>query len=81
MLELKYLYGGISYYHAGEILGPRRLPDYELFFMLEGVATYTVNRQSYLATPGTLIMPRPGFTETFEWSSNPRTRLLSDGPS
>lgn len=74
-LELKYLYGGISYYHAGEILGPRRLPDYELFFMLEGTASYAVNRQHYVATSGTLIMPRPGFTETFKWSSGPRTRL------
>lgn len=74
-LELKYLYGGISYYHAGEILGPRRLPDYELFFMLEGTAIYTVNRHKYVATPGTLIMPRPGFVETIKWSSSPRTRL------
>ncbi|HRR33152.1 MAG TPA: AraC family transcriptional regulator [Kiritimatiellia bacterium] len=74
-LELKYLYGGVSHYRASETLVPRRIPDYELFFMLEGTATYSANGQKYVATPGTLILPKPGFRETFRWAPYPRARL------
>ena len=74
-LKLKYLYGGVSHYRANEILGPRRIPDNEIFFMLEGTATYSANGQKYVATPGTLILPKPGFRETFRWAPYPRARL------
>lgn len=75
-LELSYLYGGLSHYRAGEILGPRRISDYELFFILDSTATYCANGQSYVATPGSLILPKPGFRETFRWAPHPRARLF-----
>lgn len=75
-LELEYLYGGLSLYRAGEVLGPRRIRDYELFFMLESSATYYTNGRRYAATPGALILTRPDFKETFKWSPYPRARLF-----
>jgi AraC-like DNA-binding protein len=74
-LELKYLYGGVSQYRAGEVLGPRRIQDYELFFMLESTATYCANGRQHVATPGALILVKPGVEETFRWASYPRARL------
>lgn len=73
-LELRYLYGGVAHYRPGETLGPRRLPDYELVYMLEGTATYCANGKEYAAPPGTLLLPRPGFNEEFHWDLQRPTR-------
>ena len=75
-MELKYLYGGVSQYHSGEKLWPRRILDYELFFILEGTATYSVNGLRYAVGPNMLIMVRPGTEETLEWVSCPRAWLF-----
>lgn len=66
-LELKYIYGGIVQYRAGQFLKPRILPDYELVLILEGNVTYVLNGEPHHAPSGSLILARPGFKEEYVW--------------
>ncbi|HBO46052.1 MAG TPA: hypothetical protein DD670_19445 [Planctomycetaceae bacterium] len=73
-LELSYLYGGVVQYRAGETLGPRVLGDYELVLIIEGQATYCVNRCEHPAPPDSVILARPGFNEAYRWDPVCQTR-------
>jgi AraC family transcriptional regulator of arabinose operon len=73
-LKLKYLYGGLVQYLAGETLGPRILHDYELVLIIEGQVTYRADDDEYAASPGSVILARPGFEETYHWDPHGRTR-------
>ncbi len=73
-LKLVYLHGGVVQYRAGETLGPRVLRDYELVLILEGSVTYQANQRSYAAPPGSVILARPGFQETYNWDPRGPTR-------
>jgi AraC-like DNA-binding protein len=73
-LKLAYLHGGVVQYRAGETLGPRVLNDYELVLILEGNVTYQPNQRNYAAPPGSAILARPGFRETYQWDPLGLTR-------
>jgi AraC-like DNA-binding protein len=74
MLELRYLHGGTAVYMPGERFGPRLLRDYELVWIVSGRATYQCNGTDHDAPPGSLILARPGFHETYVWDPQHRTR-------
>lgn len=73
-LVLKYLYGGLVHYRPGQSLAPRVLPDYELVLVIEGQVTYRANRLIHHASPGSVILARPGFHETYVWDPGVLTR-------
>jgi len=73
-LELAYLYGGVVQYQPGETLGPRVLGDWELVLIIEGDVVYRVNRQDRSAPPGSIILARPGFRESYLWDPQSPTR-------
>jgi len=73
-LALKYLYGGIAHCRPGQSLGPRDLPDYELVLVIVGQVTYQVGKATHHARPGSVILARPGFHETYFWGPDAMTR-------
>ena len=73
-LELKYIYGSVVHYRPGDKLAPRVLQDYELVLMIEGTATYRLGAVDHKAPPGSLILARPGFHETYRWDTGAATR-------
>jgi len=66
-LHLRYLWGGSATYPAGATLGPRVLDDYELVWIIDGGVTYEHDERRLDASPGTLLLTRPGFRETYRW--------------
>ncbi|MEM7626340.1 MAG: AraC family transcriptional regulator [Planctomycetota bacterium] len=73
-LALSLLYGGIVQYRAGETLKPRVLPDWELVLIIEGQVSYRANGRDYPAPPGSVILARPGFHESYQWDTRRKTR-------
>ena len=73
-LVLKYLLGGVVRYRAGETLGPRDLPDYELVLIIDGNVHYITDDGDYVAAPGSILFTRPGFHEVYRWDPVGLTR-------
>jgi AraC family transcriptional regulator of arabinose operon len=73
-LELKYIYGSVVHYRPGDKLAPRVLQDFELVLMIEGTANYRLGAVDHKAPPGSLILARPGFQETYIWDAGVATR-------
>jgi len=73
-LVLKYLYGGVVHYRPGDRLVPRTLKDYELVLMIEGTATYRHDDEEHQAPPGSVILARPDFRESYRWDRRLATR-------
>lgn len=73
-LSLKYIYGSVVCYRPGDRLAPRILQDFELVLIIEGTANYRLGKVVYQAPPGSLILARPGFEETYTWDKNAPTR-------
>ncbi len=73
-MALAYMYGGLVSYGPGEALGPRVLTDWEFVLILEGHVRYQANGHRYSAPPGSTILARPGFQESYQWDETSRTR-------
>lgn len=74
-LRLGYLLGGLTIYRPGEVLGPRRLFDYECVAILEGEVRYSIDaRLDDLILAGGILLTRPGFEETYHWGRKQQTR-------
>jgi AraC family transcriptional regulator of arabinose operon len=73
-LRLSYLYGGIAVYRPGESLAPRVLKDYELVLIQEGQPRYHLQGQAHALRPGSTVLARPGFHESYDWDRRTRTR-------
>lgn len=73
-LGLGHLYGGVVQYQPGEVLGPRRLTDFEVVLMIEGQATYRAGDREYKISPGAVVLARPGTEESYLWNEDNRTR-------
>lgn len=73
-LRLEYLLGGVVQYRAGESLGPRLLPDFEMVLIIEGNARYVADGREYAAPAGSLLFTRPGFQELYHWDPARPTR-------
>lgn len=74
VLHLSYLWGGSAIYPAGASLGPRVLEDFELVWIVAGRVTYTRDGQELEAPPGTVLLTRPGFRETWHWDPDRPSR-------
>lgn len=73
-LRLGHVHGGVVVYRPGERLPERTLPDHELVLIIEGDVTYRCGGQPHAAPPGTIILARPGFRESYRWDPRRRTR-------
>lgn len=73
-LQLKYLWGGMATYLPGESFGPRTLNDFEFVWIIDGDVTYTRNGRDHAASPGTLILGRPGLRERYGWDRHHPSR-------
>lgn len=73
-LRLGHVHGGVVVYRPGERLPERTLPDHELVLIIEGDVTYRCDGQPHAAPPGTIILARPGFRESYRWDPRRRTR-------
>jgi AraC-like DNA-binding protein len=73
-LALKYVYGSVVHYRPGDKLAPRVLSDFELVLMIEGTAKYRFNGIDHKVPPGSMILARPGFCETYTWDTDIVTR-------
>lgn len=75
-LRLTHLQGGQAAYRPGEVFGPRTLGDFEFVWIVAGQVSYEFNGQRLAAPPGTLILGRPGFHETYHWDPQQTSRHL-----
>jgi len=73
-LALKYIYGSVVHYRPGDKLAPRVLEDFELVLMIEGTASYRLGGKEHKAPPGSIILARPNFQETYTWDTKSTTR-------
>ena len=73
-LVLGYLWGGRATYPPGSSLGPRVLEDFELVWVVAGQATYVLEGRELAASPGSILLTRPGFRETYRWDATRSTR-------
>lgn len=73
-LQLSYLHGGVAQFRAGDTLGPRVLPDYELVLIIEGNVKYDADGRQNQAPAGSILFTRPGFHETYNWDPAGPTR-------
>lgn len=64
----------IAAYPPGASFGPRRLRDWEFVWMIEGDAVYQRAGKTYAAPEGSLVLCRPGATDSFVWDTKRRTR-------
>jgi hypothetical protein len=60
--------GGVGVYPPGATFGPRHMTDYEFVWIIEGGATACYDEHRIEAPPGTVLLCRPGMTDTYEWS-------------
>ncbi len=65
---------GIAVYPPGASFGPRILRDFEFVWMLEGDAQYERDGAVTDAPQGSLVLCRPGATDSFTWDRHRRTR-------
>jgi len=70
----EYLHGGLATYPPGSTFGPRVLPDYEFVWIIEGDVSYHYNGESLDTPPGSVVLCRPGFRDSFTWDTSRPTR-------
>jgi AraC-like DNA-binding protein len=65
---------GVAVYPPGATFGPRRLPDFEFVWLLQGTAEWFCNLSSIALGPNSLLLGRPGIQDTFIWDRTRPTR-------
>jgi AraC-like DNA-binding protein len=65
---------GIAVYPPGATFGPRHLRDWELVWLIEGDALYERDGEVHAAREGSMVLCRPGATDSFYWDTKRRTR-------
>lgn len=65
---------GIALYPPGAEFGPRVRRDYEFVWMIEGDAEYRWGDTTVAAPEGSIVLCRPGATDSFVWDRHKRTR-------
>lgn len=71
----EFLFGaaGIAAYPPGTSFGPRLLYDFEFLWIMEGCAQAEFDKQRFAASPGTVLLGRPGMSQRFDWDQHQRT--------
>ena len=78
---------GVATYPPGATFGPRRMRDWEFVWLLEGDAEYRWGEIAAAAPEGSVVLCRPGATDSFRWDLHKRTRhaffhfQVLDGPN
>jgi AraC family transcriptional regulator len=65
---------GVAVYPPGATFGPRRLPDFEFVWLLQGTAEWRYDQGSIDLRPGSLLLGRPGTVDSFVWDRTVPTR-------
>ena len=65
---------GVAVYPPGATFGPRRLPDFEFVWLLQGTAEWRYDQGSIALTPNALLLGRPGIQDAFLWDRRRPTR-------
>ncbi|HET6748119.1 MAG TPA: AraC family transcriptional regulator [Actinomycetes bacterium] len=65
---------GVAVYPPGATFGPRRLPDFEFVWLLQGTAQWRYDQGSIDLRPGSLLLGRPGTVDSFVWDRTVPTR-------
>jgi AraC-like DNA-binding protein len=65
---------GVAVYPPGATFGPRRLPDFEFVWLLQGSAEWRYDQGSIALTPNRLLLGRPGIQDAFIWDRQRPTR-------
>lgn len=73
LANLRVHQGGVAVYPPGATFGPRRLPDYEFVWIIEGGASAHFNGRPLSAPAGTILLGQPGMTDSYEWAALTRT--------
>lgn len=64
----------VATYLPGATFGPRAMRDWEFVWMVEGDAAYQWNNARIVAPEGSIVLCRPGGTDSFVWDKIRRTR-------
>jgi AraC family transcriptional regulator len=65
---------GVAVYPPGATFGPRRLEDFEFVWLLQGTAEWRYDLGSISLGPNSLLLGRPGITDSFIWDRTRPTR-------
>jgi AraC family transcriptional regulator len=65
---------GVAVYPPGATFGPRRLPDFEFVWLLQGTAEWRYDQGRIDLRPGSLLLGRPGTVDSFVWDRTVPTR-------
>src|SRR4029450_1852982 len=65
---------GVAVYPPGATFGPRRLEDFEFVWLLQGTAEWLYDLGSIALGPNSLLLGRPGITDSFVWDRTRPTR-------
>jgi AraC family transcriptional regulator len=65
---------GVAVYPPGATFGPRRLEDFEFVWLLQGTAEWRYELGSIPLGPNSLLLGRPGITDSFIWDRTRPTR-------
>src|SRR4029450_5298996 len=65
---------GVAVYPPGATFGPRRLEDFEFVWLLQGTAEWLYDLGSISLGPNSLLLGRPGITDSFLWDRGRPTR-------
>jgi AraC-like DNA-binding protein len=65
---------GVAVYPPGATFGPRRLPDFEFVWLLQGTAEWHHDQGTITLGPSSLLLGRPGIEDSFSWDRSGPTR-------
>jgi AraC family transcriptional regulator len=75
-LRFKFHSGGWASLPAGSTFGPRKLPDYEFLWILEGNCRGKLDGFSFELHPGSVVLARDGMIDYYEWDTQRTTRAM-----
>ena len=65
---------GVASYPPGASFGPRSMADWEFVWLIQGEALYRWGDLEVAAAEGSVVLCRPGATDSFQWDRERRTR-------
>ena len=75
-LRFKFHSGGWASLPAGSTFGPRKLPDFEFLWILEGNCCGKLDDFEFELKPGSVVLARDGMIDYYEWDKQRTTRAM-----